>query len=596
MYQCPISNDCVYNHNFNESNYITPFTIDIDEKTSIRCYNKQDDSLRKKLLDNIKKYHKIDHDNILLSAGSDMALHLTIETLYFIKNKRSILIPLPTYTHMKLYCEKYFDTDYLNLHIDDNNDIEKIDEKLSNKHYDIIYINTPNNPTGKSYSKDDLIKLFDKYKDTFFIIDEAYVEFSKYKSLINIVNKYSNVNVTRTFSKLYGLAGIRLGYMCCHSIFYNDCMKLYNPKQITTISIDCGLKVFENHDYYQNIISEVKRSKKRILDIDMSNYKNSIKIYNSDANYLLYEIDDKQKFENILNKFSISIRNRNDYSLEKCFRITIGTIESTNNVIKALNYYGEGMLKYQTFFIDLDETLIENMNGNGLESKFYNKSKELLNFLLQNNKDVYILTNNCRYNPHEFCQFFAKNNITFPESNIITPIRQIVKMFKNKTILICASDSQIQYLKDNGVNISNVPNNVDAIVFHNIYSFNYEFIINYTNIVSNNPNIPIYVSDNDKSYNSNGITYLDMGSLVNLFDNINYQTLGKPNANLLDDISYDKNTTIIIGDSETDYKMSRNINCDFIHVNKKNSLHWNYDIEKKCFNFNSIECVYNEII
>ena len=142
-------------------------------------------------------------------------------------------------------------------------------------------------------------------------------------------------------------------------------------------------------------------------------------------------------------------------------------------------------------------------------------------------------------------------------------------MFKNKTILICASDTQIQYLKDNGVNISNVPNNVDAIVFHNIYSFNYEFIINYTNIVSNNPNIPIYVSDNDKSYNSNGITYLDMGSLVNLFDNINYQTLGKPNANLLDDISYDKNTTIIIGDSETDYKMSRNINCDFIHVNKK---------------------------
>ena len=247
-----------------------------------------------------------------------VALHLT-EKLCLLK--RSILIPLPTYTHMKLYCEKYFDTDYLNLHIDDNNDIEKIDEKLSNKHYDIIYINTPNNPTGKSYSKDDLIKLFDKYKDTFFIIDEAYVEFSKYESLINIVNKYSNVNVTRTFSKLYGLAGVRLGYMCCHSIFYNDCMKLYNPKQITTISIDCGLKVFENHDYYQNIISEVKSSKKRILDIDMSNYKNSIKIYNSDANYLLYEINDKQKFENILNKFSISIRNT--IILEKCFRITI---------------------------------------------------------------------------------------------------------------------------------------------------------------------------------------------------------------------------------------------------------------------------------
>ena len=209
MYPCPHSNDCVYNHNFNESNYITPFTIDIDEKTSIRCYNKPDDSLRKKLLDNIKKYHKIDHNNILLSAGSDMALHLTIETLYFIKNKRSILIPLPTYTHMKLYCEKYFDTVYLNLHIDDKIDIEKIDEKLSNKHYDIIYINTPNNPTGKSYSKDELIKLFDKYKDTFFIIDEAYVEFSKYESLINIVNKYSNVNVTRTISKHYGLAGVR---------------------------------------------------------------------------------------------------------------------------------------------------------------------------------------------------------------------------------------------------------------------------------------------------------------------------------------------------------------------------------------------------
>ena len=120
-----------------------------------------------------------------------------------------------------------------------------------------------NNPTCRSFSEGDLLSLITEFPTTYFIVDEAYVEFSQHKSICNHINGLKNAVATRTFSKLYGLAGVRLGYLCCNAAFFEHCVEFHNPKEVTTIALDAGNRVFENHAYYENVVEECAVSKAR---------------------------------------------------------------------------------------------------------------------------------------------------------------------------------------------------------------------------------------------------------------------------------------------------------------------------------------------
>ena len=266
-YNLPTSNNNInFELNLNESDYITPFNIEVDENLHIRKYNKPDNYLRKNLEINIRKNNNIDKQNkIFLTAGSDSALHLIIETFLIKKKYKNLLLPLPTYKHMEVFCTKYFNVNSINFHINDTNTkiIEDIKNNLSIKKYDIIYICNPNNPTCKSFKKTELIDLFKNFPQIYFIIDEAYIEFCYENSVCNEVQYFENVVITRTFSKLYGLAGVRLGYLICNEKLYNECKEFYNPKEVTSFALSCGIKVFENHNYYEKIIKQNQISKKK---------------------------------------------------------------------------------------------------------------------------------------------------------------------------------------------------------------------------------------------------------------------------------------------------------------------------------------------
>jgi ribonucleotide monophosphatase NagD (HAD superfamily) len=256
----------------------------------------------------------------------------------------------------------------------------------------------------------------------------------------------------------------------------------------------------------------------------------------------LVEIENKKMFEDIFNKFSISIRDRYDYSIEKCFRITIGTLETTEIITKAITMYGNGFLSYDTFFIDLDETLVENINGTGLNIKFYEGSIDIKNYLNQMNKNVYIITNNCRYTTDLICKKFNDSGCKISSNNIISPLDIIVSKFKNKKILFCGNDEQKKYLLTNGVDVF-IPNHptddvhiLDGIIFHDIYSFDYNFIFNFYKF---SKDVPVYVSDNDKYFYANSIKFPDMGSIIEMF-NIKYDILGKPNPDMISGVVYNK--------------------------------------------------------
>jgi ribonucleotide monophosphatase NagD (HAD superfamily) len=268
-------------------------------------------------------------------------------------------------------------------------------------------------------------------------------------------------------------------------------------------------------------------------------------------------------------------------------------LPDTNHIINDTTF---NLNNYQIILFDLDETLCENLNVLGLNTKLYDKSKELINNLTQNNNKVYIVTNNCRYTSKILETFFIKNNIIgITEQNIITPLTKICQKFKNKTILICCSKMQKNYLEECGINIYKYSQDElpDAIVFHDIYSYNYEFIIEYSKVIGINKDIPVYLSDNDITYKNNGIIFPDMGMLIKGTGCTEFTVIGKPNPNYIDMLTIkDISNVIMIGDSNTDYNFSKNIGCDFIHIKQENLDNFVFNNIKMCYEFNSIKSLY----
>ena len=190
-------------------------------------------------------------NNILLTPGSGYALQLILKTFIDIDTK--LLIPFPTYPGFCHDAELITDNiTYFNFHgnIDEYNEFyNKI------KINDIIYISSPNIPIGYELpiSFIDIIK---QYENKIFIIDEAYFEYGINLSFFN--NKYKNLIITRTFSKAFGLAGIRLGYILAHENIIDKLKIGYCTKSILDISINCGLYALENKDYYINLVKNDK--------------------------------------------------------------------------------------------------------------------------------------------------------------------------------------------------------------------------------------------------------------------------------------------------------------------------------------------------
>ncbi len=170
-----------------------------------------------KLFKKLAKYVNTNTKNIGIGSGSDQIMDLLLSTIC--KGKTAITVN-PTFSYFIDRCNMHkIPTTTVNLSALDNSlDFEFFIEE--SKNIDIIYIASPNNPTSNQFKIEDIINLIEVSKEKLIIIDEAYVEFSGY-SLSNIVNKYNNLIVMRTFSKAFGLAGARIGYIVANEEIIN---------------------------------------------------------------------------------------------------------------------------------------------------------------------------------------------------------------------------------------------------------------------------------------------------------------------------------------------------------------------------------------
>ncbi len=268
-----------------------------------------------------------------VGSGSDQILDLLISN--FATAKTRVLLCDPTFTFFEQRCSLY---GIKTIKVPFNNEMTLSKDSFSSKKADILYLDVPNNPTGFAFAKKDLEDLVRKFEGLV-IIDEAYAEFGKY-TLSALAPKLDNLVVTRTFSKAYGMAGMRLGYFVANT----DIAGVFNriiqyPYPVSTASISSAMTLLSNDDALkraQDAIVLVKSERERITK-SLRQY-DAFDVFDSDANFVLFDAHGASKrVHTALEEQGIAVRNLGKIGNHAgCLRVTVGTHEMNSKFLLAI--------------------------------------------------------------------------------------------------------------------------------------------------------------------------------------------------------------------------------------------------------------------
>jgi histidinol-phosphate aminotransferase len=281
----------------------------------------------------LAKYTGMDKKYIAVGNGSDQIIELILST---IARGRRVTVFTPTFSYFINRCELHdlmLDRVSLNK---ENNTIRKSDFLNSARQTDIVYICSPNNPTGNQFDKQLMVELINTLEDKLIIIDEAYVEFAEY-SLASATYKYDNIIILRTLSKAFGLAGARVGYLIANERFAHIFRsRIQLPYALNILSLNIATMALARNDYVKETIEAIKRERERMFE--RLHKMNGIKAFKSNANFIFfqsyekdYTIMEQLKKENLSVKALGSLEGCNG-----CLRVTVGTREMNNRFLKSL--------------------------------------------------------------------------------------------------------------------------------------------------------------------------------------------------------------------------------------------------------------------
>lgn len=289
-------------------------------------YERYPDIPATKLKEKLSSYVSLPQEFIEVYNGSDDALK-DIFTV-FVDKDTSVLSYQPSYSQVDTFITT--NTNNYNLvQISDPLGAHEYDFAHC-KYSDVVYLVNPNNPTGKLLSVETIESLLVSYPNTLFIVDEAYYEFAKV-SCTHLVISHKNLIITRTFSKAFGLASVRLGYVMAHPDVLSHMRKIRNGKSVNALAQLCGIAALDDLEYLNSRIEEMNDAKRFFIDNLPSQYH----AVESFANFVLVKTPDSKSLLNRMRENKILIRDRSSFAnLENCVRITIG---SKKQIIRVLN-------------------------------------------------------------------------------------------------------------------------------------------------------------------------------------------------------------------------------------------------------------------
>jgi histidinol-phosphate aminotransferase len=308
--------------------------LDANENPFENGVNRYPDPQQRNLKSVLAKQKGVKPENILFGNGSDEVLDFLFRAFCEPKEDNIITLP-PTYGMYKVLSgiNNVQNIEVL-LTSEFEIDVSAILEK-ANKKSKILFLCSPNNPTANSFSKDKIIQLLKEFKGLV-VIDEAYIDFSKEESWLNELKNYSNLIITQTLSKAYGMAGIRLGICFASEEIIAILNKIKPPYNVNELSQQRALQRVLDANVIQLEVAAILEQRailsKALLEL---NYVQ--KVYASDANFILVKVDNATERYNQLLKLGIVVRNRTTQPLcENTLRFTVGTKDENEKLISAL--------------------------------------------------------------------------------------------------------------------------------------------------------------------------------------------------------------------------------------------------------------------
>ena len=302
-----------------------------------KWYNRYPDPLQMKVKEKLSSIKGVPVKNTFLGNGSDECIDVLIRG-FCEPGIDNILICPPTYGMYQVSADiNNVLVKKANLTPDFQLDLEKIEQAIDGN-TKMIFLCSPNNPTGNSIRREDVEVLLNNFFGIV-VIDEAYINFSKHKSFSLVLDEYPNLVVMQTLSKAWGLAALRVGIAFASGEIIHIMNKIKPPYNINQASQELVLKALDAVDEVNEMI-RILVEERESLESNLLQLPVVKKIYPTDANFILVKVNDAKGTYNYLLSKGIVVRDRSKVELcEGCLRVTVGTPEENNQLLNALKEY-----------------------------------------------------------------------------------------------------------------------------------------------------------------------------------------------------------------------------------------------------------------
>jgi histidinol-phosphate aminotransferase len=300
-------------------------------------YNRYPDPFNTHLRQKAAALRGVTKENVFAGNGSDEAIDLLYRA--FCEPGMDHVITCPPTYGMYETCAKLNNITLKEVLLTDDFqlDIASVSACI-NKHSKMIFLCSPNNPTGNLLHTQDIVWVLEHFTGLV-VIDEAYIDFSPVDSWVSKLDQYPNLVVLQTLSKAWGMAGIRLGLAYAHPDVIEVLNAIKPPYNINVLTQHAGLQAMGNTSAKDRFVRDILLQMQRI-EQELRKLPYVHKVYSSDANFLLVKVDDPDALYQFLVERKVIVRNRNKTpKCEGCVRISAGNREETDELIHHLHEF-----------------------------------------------------------------------------------------------------------------------------------------------------------------------------------------------------------------------------------------------------------------
>ncbi len=326
--------DCKYKLNQNESPFDLPPSIKKKILSGIKKkgWNIYPEFIPDHLYNKISNFYNLTKENLLVGNGSNEMI-LTILTATVERGKK-VIIPQPTFTVYGLVASNLnADIKSIMLNEDMSFNVESIVNEARTEG-SVCIICSPNNPTGTMMEFEDIKRVI-QASSGIVVVDEAYIHFGK-KSVIGLIDEFPNLIVLRTYSKAFGLAGLRMGMMLSNPELIRQLSKVKLPYNINVFQLTALEAVFDDPSYVEKNVKVILRERD-YLYAELLKF-NELKVFPSSTNFFLVKTNDSKWLFDRLVENDVLVRDVSSYPmLNNCLRISVGSREANRVLVRALN-------------------------------------------------------------------------------------------------------------------------------------------------------------------------------------------------------------------------------------------------------------------